>query len=248
MGWVKPILLATLLISSFLVGCLSDDEGVVELKFTHTSLSGEVLESYSDGNLVSELHFTVEFDFSSSDSSYKIEYFSVGVDDGRESIDLSAKSGSVISIDFSSHGMYEVTLSAVDEKGNSASKKVTIAVDLRIDWREEATSNPMVLQFDPNPKNGGENPKHIDVSSTVENPSFVEDFSGGQSVEFLWKITDELDDVCQWNTGEVDDGQTQTWNTLHFNTYLIHELSVEYEEGQDLINIDQTVLITYDFD
>ena len=122
------------------------------------------------------------------------------------------------------------------------------SVDLRIDWREEATSNPMVLQFDPNPKNGGENPKHIDVSSTVENPSFVEDFSGGQSVEFLWKITDELDDVCQWNTGEVDDGQAQTWNTLHFNTYLIHELSVDYEEGQDLINIDQTVLITYDFD
>ena len=31
----------------------------------------------------------------------------------------------------------------------------------------------------------------------------------------------------------------------HFNTFQVHELKINYDSGQDYINVDQTVLIAY---
>ena len=35
------------------------------------------------------------------------------------------------------------------------------------------------------------------------------------------------------------------WKTIHFNTFEIHELRINYDDGQDYINIDQSVSIQY---
>ena len=74
----------------------------------------------------------------------------------------------------------------------------------------------------------------------------MEDLKGGQSVQFSWTITDELGDTCQRNDAVVGDGESEMWETIHFNTYLIHDLSVIYEDGQDPISINQTLMLTYD--
>ena len=46
----------------------------------------------------------------------------------------------------------------------------------------------------------------------------------------------------------IEDGESETWETLYFNTYLIHDLDVLHEDGEDRIEISQTVLITYSSD
>ena len=86
----------------------------------------------------------------------------------------------------------------------------------------------------------------IEINSTVENPSLIQGISGGgQTVQFSWNIVDELDDTCQSKNGQAEDGNADTWSTVHFNTYLLHELRVVLEDGQDALNIQQTVLIVY---
>ena len=36
-------------------------------------------------------------------------------------------------------------------------------------------------------------------------------------------------------------------NTIHFNTYLLHDLSIDYEEGQDSISVNHSLFIVYDY-
>ena len=104
------------------------------------------------------------------------------------------------------------------------------------------------MDFNPIPENAGEHPLMIEIESEVTNPSVLNDFSGGQSVQFTWKITDENGDTCQSNSDQVNDGESVTWDTIHFNTKLIHDLSIDYEEGQDYISVNQSVSIIYNSD
>ena len=103
------------------------------------------------------------------------------------------------------------------------------------------------MTFDPKPANGGPNPKMIEVNSLVENPSLIEDIgNGGQSVQITWNIVDEQNDVCQRKTAQIEDGDSEIWYTIHFNTFQVHELMITYEEGQDNININLSIAIIYD--
>ncbi|RAH13756.1 MAG: hypothetical protein CMB20_004205, partial [Methanobacteriota archaeon] len=92
----------------------------------------------------------------------------------------------------------------------------------------------------------GQSPKYVKVESTVENPRRITEIGGGQSVQFTWKLIDELDDTCQSNSAVVDDGDSLTWDTIYFNTVLIHDLVVQYDDGQDRINIEHKVNIFYE--
>ena len=86
----------------------------------------------------------------------------------------------------------------------------------------------------------------IDVFSRVENPSIISDFGGGgQSVQFTWQIIDRIEDVCQKKSSEVEDGESDEWETIHFNTYEDHELMITYDDGQDNINVEHYVTIMY---
>ena len=125
---------------------------------------------------------------------------------------------------------------------------IEITIDLRIEWMEDATENPATLTIDPLPKNEGEHPLMFEIQSTVTNPSILEDFDGGQSVQISWTITDGLGDTCQRKDAVIEDGESETWETLYFNTYLVHDLDVLHEEGQDQISVSQVVLITYSSD
>ena len=43
----------------------------------------------------------------------------------------------------------------------------------------------------------------------------------------------------------VDEGEEVVWHTVHFGTYEVHGLHIEYEEGQDYIDVSQTVIVQY---
>ena len=64
-------------------------------------------------------------------------------------------------------------------------------------------------------------------------------------MEITWKLVDEQEDACQNRNEVVSEGETVRWQTIHFNTFEIHELQVDYNEGQDLIDVYQTVIIQY---
>ena len=244
---IKTCLVLLLLFSASIAGCLSEDEEKSELNLQvdYDSLNGTIIESYSDGELISSDIVTIKFDFSKTTSAHDLSLFGVDTNDSRNPIEVNAKEASIIMIDFSEHGIYELTLYAIDEDGNQEDQSLKVKINLRIEWIELSTISPESLMFDPTPSNGGEHAEFIEIESTVENPNQIEEFGGGQSVGITWSITDEYDDTCQKNSDQVDNGDSVTWITIHFNTYLVHELNIEYDDGQDDINVNQSVSIIY---
>ena len=86
-----------------------------------------------------------------------------------------------------------------------------------------------------------------DRISNVENPPLIDNIGdSGQSVQITWQLVDELDDICQTRNGQINDGDTMLWQTLYFNTYMLHELLIVMDEGQDSVSVNQSVSILYD--
>ena len=248
MGRNKPLLLVSLLLAASLAGCIesSTTDSMIELDVEYASLNGTVVETYVDGGRTSLESMDVDFDFSRTTSARELVTFGVDLMDGTSPIIIDASQQSVVSLSFEEHGIHNVTLFAIDDDGARQNQSVSIRVDLRIDWTETNTNNPTPLAFNPTPNNNGVHPIVIEVNSTVENPSLIDGIGGGgQTVQFSWNIVDELDDVCQSKSGQAEDGSEDTWNTVHFNTYLLHELRITPEDGQDFLNVFQTVSVVY---
>jgi len=248
MPGLRSSLVLVLVFGMVLPGCISfgNDNVELDLQVNYSILNGTVVESYVDGQLTGLDSVIIVMDFTETKSEIPLNRFGVAFEGDRDAIEIDAKSESSISVDFTTHGLYNITAYAIDEDNNRVSSAETIRIDLEINWVEEDTNSPEKMPFNPIPDNQGVHPSYIEVISTVENPSILQDFGGGQSVDFTWKITDELDDTCQSYSEQVDDGESVTWNTIHFNTYLLHDLSVEYDEGQDSISVSHSVLIIYD--
>lgn len=238
-----------LLLSSSLVGCLSDEpsESTISLVVNTEKYNGTVVESYSDGERILATNVSVDFDFSQTSADNKLITYGIDAMDGNPPVTINPNSNSIITVEFSSHGIYNVSAYAIDEDNFQQHTTIIIQIDLRIDWVESNTHEPKTLTFDPIPANGGPNPKMIKVNSLVENPSLIEDIgSGGQSVQITWEIVDEQNDVCQKKTAQIKDGESDGWNTIHFNTFQVHELMITYNEGQDDIKVNQSITIIYD--
>ena len=247
MAGLRSSLVLVLVFGMVLPGCISfgNDNVELDLQVNYNILNGTVVESYVDGQLTGLDSVIIVVDFTETKSEIPLNRFGVAFEGDGDAIEIDAKSESSISVEFTTHGLYNITPYAIDEDSNRVSSAETIRIDLEINWVEEDTNSPEKMPFNPIPDNQGAHPSYIEVISTVENPSILQDFGGGQSVDFTWKITDELDDTCQSYSEQVDDGESVTWNTIHFNTYLLHDLSVEYEEGQDSISVSHSVLIIY---
>jgi hypothetical protein len=231
-----------------LSGCLSEhsESEPIELFVKYDQTHGTIVESYEDGEMISRDTVTLDFDFSTTESKNTIMTFSIKIDDNNELITVDASIGDKLSIEFTEHGFYHLDAYAVDSEGFTENTSIFIRIDLRIDWIELSTNEPKILPINPIPSNNGTHPYMIELSSLVENPSIIDEFGGGgQSVKFSWKMFDESNDACLTKSGQVDDGESADWYVIHFNTYELHELRIEYEDGQDYINIDHSMSISY---
>lgn len=233
--------------SSILSGCLSGEEEDIgmRLEFSLSTSEDTILHSYVDGDLVSVSDVSVEFDFSNSSSNNDIILFGINTNDSRDSIEVDAKESQTIVVNFSQHGVYEVAVYAIDNDDNYREESVVIKVNYRIDWSEYETNDPQVLPFDPRPPNNGQHATMIEVSSMVENPDLITEFGTGNSVYITWNIIDENNDTCQRYSEQVANGETITWETIHFNTFLLHELVVDNDESEDAVNLAHSIQITY---
>tara|TARA_Y100000589_G_scaffold281323_1_gene278202 strand:+ start:12593 stop:13396 length:804 start_codon:yes stop_codon:yes gene_type:complete len=232
-----------------LSGCLfsNDEDGNIDLIVNYDSNFETIVETYSEGEIVQTNPARFEFDFSKTTASKTIQSFGITSLDGQDSIEIDASNDSIIAIEFYDHGMYEINAYAIDVNGVKANQLIDLRVDLRIDWTQSDTNNPLALPFNPEPANQGQNAKMIEIISNVENPSLVNNIGdSGQSIQLTWQLVDELDDICQTRNGQINDGDTMMWQTLYFNTYMLHELRIVMDDGQDSINVNQSVSILYD--
>lgn len=244
----KYALFVVLLLTMSLAGCTSEEssDSTISLSVNHSADSGMIVESYSNGDMTSMSSTIIDFDFSSTTADLELTKFGLNLNDGTDSLEIDAANNSVISFEFLQHGWYNITAYAIDEDAGQAEATISIKIDLRIEWVEANTDQPQTLVFDPVPANGGASAQMIEVNSVVENPeTFDEIISGGDSVGITWNIMDEVDDVCQKKSANIENGGSGVWDTLHFNTFQVHELSITFDDNQETINVEHIVSIIY---
>ena len=222
-------------------GCVGVAEDEVSLSVEYTRSNGTIIEDYVDGELVSRVVVTIDFDFTNTEASTPFEFGIWGIE-GPLSYD---QSGKVISVDFSEHGIWSLTAYAQSESGARATEEIVIRIELQMEWEEEGTYDPQPLAIDSISEFSSVPASSILIHSKVENPVLIENIGAGREVEISWALIDEIGIVCQSQKGYVDEGEEVVWNTVHFGTYEIHELHIEYEEGQDYIDVSQTVYVQY---
>ena len=241
-------LISALLMSVVMGGCIGNTQGEngLDLVVTYSSTNGTVVESYEEGERVEVNGVELTFDFSQTTSDADLTRYGVNFLDGTPGTTIEANEGNAVTVEFLEHGLHEIALFALDENGQQVITTVVIRIELRMIWTELATYEPLPMPLNSLPNNGGIPPAAILIESIVENPELIENIGGGQDVEITWGLIDDTNSACQRQEGSVDEGQTASWNTVHFNTYEAHELTVQYEEGQDHINIHQTVVLQYE--
>lgn len=231
-----------------MTGCIAEQEVVdtLELVVESDVENGTLVQVFNDGEKVSESTVVIEFDFSKSTSANELLTFGIDPSDGSVPITVDARNESRIEIEFFNHGVYNMTVFAIDDSGVEKNSYVSVRIELRIEWTESNTNEPQVLTFDPQPMNDGPSPTMIEVYSTIENPNLIEYLSGGnEPVQITWNIIDELDDVCQRKSTQIQDGESEYWNTIHFNTFQVHDLKITVDDSQERISVSQSVTILY---
>ena len=243
MRHIRPLLLVLVLCSSALAGCLSstDESEKISLDLNYENTNGTIVHSYVDGELESTTNVVLNFDFSNTYAVNPLSLFGIELVERQETITVNALTESIVSVEFSSHGMYTLKGFAIDNQGVKETTEIVVRMELRMEWFESNTYEPMPLVIDPIPIHGGAAPDTIHIHSTVENPELI----AGREVEFTWSLVDGNEDACQVRNGLVHDGEFVDWETIHFNTFQVHELKIDYDSGQDYINIDHSVLIAY---
>ena len=243
----SPIGLVCILLSFSLVGCVSDTQPTegFELIVDFENTSGTIVHSYVDGDLVSTSNVFLDFDFSNTVSSNQLIEFGIQLVHNGDTTSVNPDLTSQISIEFTQHGIYEIIAYAIGENGHEESKSIIVRIENEINWLESNTYNPKPITINPIPNPLGIFPASIIIDSTIENPVLIENIGGGREVEVTWSLFDQQEDACQTKNDIIYEGEEVNWNTIHFNTYELHDLTISYDEGQDYINIDHTILIQY---
>ena len=243
----SPIALVCILLSFSLVGCVSDTQPTegFELIVDFENTSGTIVHSYVDGDLVSTSNVLLDFDFSNTVSSNQLIEFGIQLVHNGDTTSVNPDLTSQISIEFTHHGIYEIIAYAIGENGHEESKSIIVRIENEINWLESNTYNPKPITINPIPNPLGIFPASIIIDSTIENPVLIENIGGGREVEVTWSLFDQQEDACQTKNDIIYEGEEVNWNTIHFNTYELHDLTISYDEGQDYINIDHTILIQY---
>ena len=243
----------TLLCAS-LAGCFGDDDadsdeydGPIDLIVYYDTTAGMIEESYNNGQTGPKTGVELSFDFADTTSDDgSISKIMIEPDDGSDPVEGDPADNAVISYTWMTHGVFTVTLTAEDDKGNSHSMMVKVKIDMHIVWTESNTaSSEMSFDATPDCEDGDPLPDRITVSSTAENPNNGF-FGGGGNSDVTWGLNNPSDEEISSNSGTVGEGQSQTWD---YTTRDIVEgmwtISVNVAENTDSVNVNNDVTIAY---
>ena len=252
--FIAVALTAILMLSSMLAGCL---DGNLETDLVYVdepvykSTNATIVEVWEDGELVETTYPVLTFDFTDLSAPSPFVFYTVRGTNIDETVDA-ALTG-IVEVEFKHHGLHTLDVIAdyedtSDERGDASRhlNEVVVRIEKRIEWRESSTNEPLPMTLDTRHEVGEHPASVLVIDSTVANPALIANIGGGQEVEVSWQLIDDTQEACQSQPGTVQDGDTASWNTVHFNTDEVHELRVTYEEGQDTIDVEHVVSIEYE--
>ena len=252
--FIAVALTAILMLSSMLAGCL---DGNLENDFVYVdepvykSTNATIVEVWEGGELVETTYPMLTFDFTNLSGPSPFVFYTVRGTHVEETVD--ATLSGTVEVEFQHHGLHTLDVIAdyedtADERGDASRhlSEVVVRIEKRIEWRESGTNEPLPMTLDTRHEVGEHPASVLVIDSTVANPELIANVGGGQEVEVSWQLIDNTQEACQSQPGTVQDGDTASWNTVHFNTDEVHELRVTYEEGQDTIDVEHVVVIEYE--
>ena len=250
-GW-KAVGFSLLMLLSSLSGCLDsdeeEDEKVIDLVVYYESTSGTIQQSFIGGSQISLAGVTLNFDFARTTSEFDLATFSLEPGDGRSPITVNADESASIDVEYELHGLFSVVLTATDVEENSENMTVMIRIEQHIEWSEQNSAEPDVMQINTEPDNEGPAPKVLQIKSTVEN---IENLGGigGSPITITWELTDSNAESKGMKTEQIADGQDAIWDfSLNFPERGVHELSVQLDQStdQERVNVNHVIDILYE--
>lgn len=247
------LLMALLMLSSVVAGCLgtASNDAMGEQVVAYAATNATIVEVWEDGELVDTHYPVLTFDFSESTASGPLLLHAVEGEHVSSTVDPSESQR--VEVEFKHHGLHRLDLiteyeglSGGETSNHLHREEVVIRIEKRIEWSQSATNNPMPMPIDTRNEAGDEPATALVIDSTVLNPNLIANIGGGQDVEVFWELMDSTQTACQSQPGTVGEGDSANWKTVDFDTSDAHELRVNYEEGQDAIEIDQVVSIQYE--
>jgi hypothetical protein len=246
----------TLLCAS-LAGCFGDDNpnsgeysGPIDLIVYYDTTAGMIEESYNNGQSGPKTGVELSFDFADTTSDDgSITKIMIDPDDGSDPVEGNPADDAVLSYTWMTHGVFDVTLTAEDEEGNSHSVMVKVKIDMHIVWTESSTASS-TMNFDATPdcEDGDPLPDRITVSSTADNPSGPPWAPGGSS-DVTWSLTNPSEETVGESSGTIGAGAAETWDFTTRNTVEgVWALNVEVsQEGTntDPVSVSNDVTIAY---
>ena len=240
------------LLSASLADCLGGDDsdsdeysGPINLVVFYDSTSGMIETSVNNGQQGPTTGVELSFDFADSTSDDgAITKIMLDPDDGSDPVEADPSDDAVITYTWMTHGVFEVTLTAEDDEGNSHSIEVKVKIDMHIVWTESNTaSSSMSFDATPDCEDGEPLPDRITISSTANNPN--NGFFGGNS-DVTWSLKNPSDEEIATNSGTVGEGQSQTWDyTTRDTAEGFWKIEVEVAENGDNVNVNNDVTIAY---
>ena len=250
-GW-KAVGFSLLMLLSTLSGCLDsdeeEDEKVIDLVVYYESTSGTIQQSFIGGSQISLTGVTLNFDFARTTSDFDLATFSLEPGDGRSPITVNADESASIDVEYELHGLFSVVLTATDVEENSENMTVMVRIEQHIEWSEQNSAEPDVMQINTEPDNEGPAPKVLQIKSTVEN---IENLGGigGSPITITWELTDSNAESKGMKTEQIADGQDAIWDfSLNFPERGVHELSVQLDQStdQERVNVNHVIDILYE--
>ena len=250
-GW-KAVGFSLLMLLSSLSGCLDsdeeEDEKVIDLVVYYESTSGTIQQSFIGGSQISLTGVALNFDFARTTSEFDLATFSLEPGDGRSPITVNADESASIDVEYELHGLFSVVLTATDVEENSENMTVMVRIEQHIEWSEQNSAEPDVMQINTEPDNEGPAPKVLQIKSTVEN---IENLGGigGSPITITWELTDSNAESKGMKTEQIADGQDAIWDfSLNFPERGVHELSVQLDQStdQERVNVNHVIDILYE--
>ena len=234
-------LLTLLLVFSVFGGCggeeIEEYSGPIDIVLILSANSGTLEIVKGNGNETIDQQTNpveIEFDLSNTTSgSGEITGFTINPGDGSDMIYSNGSENGVFSHEYSVHGVFVVTITAIDSEDNERSVTEEIRIDYHQEHNNGNTNSPDIVWVDyigPS----SDIPMWINVSSNVENPQDFEfgPIGSNEPVTVTWTLYDGQDNKVNESTETIDGGEDMTF-----------ESSIEMP-----ITIDWRIEITLDSD
>ena len=249
---MRALALTILLLCASLAGCFGGDDdgpaeyaGPIDLIVYYDETSGTIQQDFQNGqNQPTSADVEITFDFGSTASTEgDITSIYLIPGDGGDTVTQNPTDGAELSYTYGTHGLFNVTLGAIDDAGNEHMIYTLVRIDMTITWTQTNTGqNTMTFEVTPDTEDHLPLPEMIMYRSTVLNSGGVI-FPGGNS-DVTWTLKNGDDAEVDSQSGTINDGGTETMEGTT-RAIVVGTWSLEVVADGDNVDIDNEIMIHY---